>query len=117
MQPEKVFEKKVREWLHSQHISPSGAPITPDQKGWYFKVWGGGYQVAGIPDLIMCVNGKFVAVELKSDKGKATPLQIHNIKSINQSNGLAIVARPSDFELLKICIEGVIDQCNILTVE
>lgn len=47
----------------------------------------------GIPDLIMCINGKFIAIELKSPmrKAKATPLQIHEINRIQKAGGLAFV--------------------------
>ena len=32
---------------------------------WLMKVHGGGYQTSGIPDLLVCVQGRFVALEVK----------------------------------------------------
>jgi len=48
---------------------------------------------SGIPDLILCVMGRFVAIELKFGKGKATPLQDHVITKINLAKGCAAVCR------------------------
>lgn len=43
----------------------------------------------GIPDIICCLNGKFVAIELKSPKNNADKLQEYNIKQIQESGGIA----------------------------
>jgi len=82
---EKQFENKIKEFLKSHNI-------------WFTKVWGGGYQKAGIPDILACVNGHFVAIELKSSSGKPTELQKYNIRRINECNGVGIILYPKDFE-------------------
>ena len=60
---------------------------------WYFKIWGGGYQTAGIPDIIACYNGKLIAIEVKSEVGKTTLLQELNLKHIKKCGGISIIAR------------------------
>ena len=40
----------------------------------FWKEHGGQYGTAGIPDLIVCYKGKFIAFEAKVGKNKATPL-------------------------------------------
>ena len=57
--------------------------------------------VHGIPDLIICLNGKFIAIELKNEDGKPSALQLYNIKQIKQSGGHAFILRPSEFEKFK----------------
>lgn len=53
----------------------------------------------GIPDVIVCKDGKFMAFELKrDDKAKATPLQQHTIEKINEAGGTAQVVSPENFE-------------------
>lgn len=47
--------------------------------------------VAGIPDIIGCVGGVFVALEIKIDKNTATPLQVYNIGKIREAGGFAEV--------------------------
>lgn len=88
MAEEKLFENKVKAFLKSQNA-------------WILKTWGGGFQRSGIPDLLCCVNGKFVAIEVKASKGKASELQIYNINKIKESGGVAIILYPKDFEEFK----------------
>jgi Holliday junction resolvase len=51
---------------------------------------------AGIPDVIVCINGKFIAFEIKRPNGKATPLQELEIKKITQAKGIAKVVHSVD---------------------
>lgn len=88
---EKQFEKQVKEFLKSHNI-------------WFTKIWGGGFQKAGIPDIIACVNGHFVAIEIKGPNGKATELQKYNIKKINECNGTGVILYPEQFETFKLII-------------
>ncbi len=47
---------------------------------------------AGLPDLRLCIKGKFVAVELKSLKGKVSELQAHNLHKITKAGGIALIS-------------------------
>ena len=85
---EKQFQNEVIAFLKSQNI-------------YHVKIWGGGFQKAGIPDLLCCIGGKFVAVELKTEKGTATVLQKYNIFKIQEAGGTAQILRPSGFERFK----------------
>lgn len=86
---EKQFENKVKKFLKENNC-------------WYVKYWGGSHFTrAGIPDILACVNGRFVAIELKGSSGKPTELQKYNIKKINESNGVGIILYPKDFERFK----------------
>ena len=62
----------------------------------FWKEHGGQYGTAGIPDLIVCYKGKFIAFEAKVGKNKATPLQDATIKRIIQAGGYALVVRTLD---------------------
>lgn len=101
---EKQFQTKVIRYLKTLSNT------------WFFKVFGGGFQRSGIPDLICCINGAFVAIEMKAEKGKATELQKMNIKNINEAGGIGIILYPSGFEEFKKLIEGVL-MCNFPTAE
>lgn len=55
--------------------------------------------ISGTPDLLLCVNGTFVALELKKDaKSKPTELQKHNLNRIIQAGGLAFVVYPENWQ-------------------
>jgi hypothetical protein len=80
--------------------------------GWYTKIWGGGFQKSGIPDIIACINGFMVAVEVKASNGRASELQKLNISRINAANGIGVILYPEGFEDFQKIIERVV-RCNI----
>jgi Holliday junction resolvase len=86
---EKNFENKVKKYL--------------EEKGcWYIKYWGGAqFTKSGIPDLLICCNGIFLAVELKGPSGKPSELQLWTIDQIKKSGGFSFVLYPKDFEKFK----------------
>lgn len=56
----------------------------------WFKVHGGPFQVAGIPDLLGCVNGLYFGLEIKvPGKGKLSAIQIDTLQRINDAGGYA----------------------------
>jgi hypothetical protein len=68
---------------------------------WSFHPLGGMYQKPGIPDLLLCVNGLLIGIELKnphpgeSDQAareRTTPLQRKEIRAINRAGGTARTA-------------------------
>lgn len=62
----------------------------------FWKEHGGMYGTAGIPDIICCYRGKFVAFEVKNAKGKTTTLQESVISKIQNCGGKAVVVRSVD---------------------
>lgn len=65
---------------------------------WYFKTQE--VAVRGIPDFIMCINGFFVAIELKKDStAEADALQTYTLNRIRgKGKGLSYLADPSNWE-------------------
>ena len=57
----------------------------------FWKEHGGQYGTAGIPDIIVCYKGRFVALEAKVGKNKPTKLQAATIDKIRQAGGTASV--------------------------
>lgn len=76
---EKTIENQIKKWL--------------EQHGyWWMKVHGDIYQKSGVPDILACINGKFVGIEVKRPGGKTSALQDYNIEQIRASGGVAFVA-------------------------
>ncbi len=77
------------------------------------KIFGGGYQSAGIPDLIACYNGQFIAIEVKSPtgKGRASDIQKLKIKDIRSSGGIALIT--DNLEEVVSIIEAIDDNSLI----
>ena len=117
MTPETKFKNEVQKWLISQGIYQAGTPehrMTNPINGWFVKIWGGGMQKEGIPDILMCVNGIFISLELKSATGRPSDLQKKNTAMVNESGGVGVILYPDGFENFKNIIRGLIDcKCHI----
>lgn len=60
----------------------------PDCFAW--KTHGGIYGTAGIPDIVCCYKGFFLAFEVKTPSGRLTKLQESTIEKIKAAKGRAI---------------------------
>lgn len=58
---------------------------------YYFYPVTGGYGSSGVPDIIACLMGRFVAIECKAGKNKPTDLQEKNLRDISKAGGIALV--------------------------
>lgn len=92
---EKSYENKIKKFIESVG-------------GWWVKFHGNAFTRDGVPDLLCCVNGKFLAIEVKGDGGEPSELQLHEIEEIKKAGGVALVSYPDDFEELKELIRGLL---------
>lgn len=67
---------------------------------YYFSPASNGYGRAGIPDIICCVNGRFLAIECKAGNGKTTALQDREIAAIQDARGEAVVVNEESVSAL-----------------
>lgn len=100
MASEKSFENKIKRYLK--------------ESGCYrVKYHGNYFSENGTPDILACVNGYFLAIEVKAQDGHPTELQLVKINDIRKAGGFAYVAYPSGWEKLKDIIDGLlIDKFN-----
>lgn len=95
MASEKTFENKIKRYLKD--------------KGCYrVKYFGCSYSESGTPDILACVNGYFLAIEVKAQTGKPSELQLVKIDEIRKSGGFAYIAYPSGWDRLKDIIDGLL---------
>lgn len=92
--PEKTFENKIKDFLD-------------EQGAWYVKFFANGYTKSGIPDILACVNGYFVGIEVKAPKGTVKPIQEYHLKKLRKAGGFAFALYPSGFEDFKQFIYGL----------
>lgn len=88
MGPEKTFENKIKNFLD-------------EQGAWYVKFFANRMTEKGIPDILACINGYFVGIEVKAQTGKPSKLQIYKCNKIRDSGGCAFVLYPSGFNRFK----------------
>ena len=58
---------------------------------YYFFPSSGPMGRSGIPDVICCINGKFLGIECKAGKGKTTALQERELAAIKTAGGASLV--------------------------
>jgi Holliday junction resolvase len=83
--PEKKVKNAVRKVLDRLGI-------------YYFMPPGMGLGRSGIPDIIGCYQGRFIAIECKAGKGKTTALQERELQWIKDAGGFTFVAREDNLE-------------------
>jgi Holliday junction resolvase len=76
--PEGKVKKKVKDYLTSKAI-------------YYTMPFTAGYGASGVPDILVCFQGKFIAIECKAKGNKPTALQAEHMKRIQRGGGTAVV--------------------------
>lgn len=94
--PERKVKKKVID-------------ILKKHKAYYAMPVASGFGNAGVPDILVCLGGKFIAIECKANGGKCTALQLSNLQQIHQAGGLAYVIDENNLSL----IDGVLSSINL----
>ena len=88
MTPEAKVKLQVRKVLEELDI-------------YYFFPPANGYGRAGIPDVIGCTLGLFVAIECKAGRGVTTAVQERDLARITEAGGFTFVAREINIAELK----------------
>ena len=100
-----MAEKKVLEsWVKKKvvdHLKSLGV--------YYFFPVASGYMKSGVPDIICCIKGKFVAIECKAGKNKTTAIQDKNINAIRSNEGIAMVINEDNLEFMRMVIHEIIE--------
>lgn len=89
---EKVIENKIKLYLKNR-------------KYYFFKNHGNMLTEHGRPDIVSCVNGKFVAIEVKREKGgiQSEAQKVHQ-KNIENNGGIYILANSLE------CVTEVLEE-------
>jgi Holliday junction resolvase len=61
-----------------------------------------GYGRSGVPDIIACCNGRFMAIETKAGKGTTTTLQERELALIRKNGGVAMVINEENIHELEM---------------
>lgn len=96
MASEKLFENKVKKYL-------------TDRGCWHVKFFANRFTRVGVPDILACVNGYFLGIEVKALDGRPSELQIWNRDKIREAGGCSIVLYPDQFDQFKVFIESFFD--------
>jgi hypothetical protein len=72
---------------------------------YYFFPATHGYGRSGVPDIVSCVRGRFVAIECKAGNNKPTALQEREIHNIRAAHGIAVVINENNIDLLETILK------------
>lgn len=98
MTPEGKVKQKIKRWYDEN---------LPDH--WRLSPRGGPFGKAGASDDIICYLGFFIAVEVKSDDGTLSAIQLKNLKDVKKAGGVAAVVKGFDVARLDI-IKSLIEK-------
>jgi Holliday junction resolvase len=74
---------------------------------YYFFPATGGYGKSGVPDIIICFRGKFIAIECKAGNNKCTTLQRMNLDAIKEAGGIAVVINEENVETVSNILSSI----------
>lgn len=94
MTPEGKVKRKVKDVLKSL-----GA--------YYAMPVGGGFGNAGVPDFLVCFKGRFIGIETKAGRGKATALQLSNLDQIIEAGGHSFIINEANVGELTQLLESI----------
>ena len=86
--PEAKVKTAVRKLLDSLDI-------------YHFMPPANGFGRAGIPDIVGCMDGHFIAIECKAGKGTTTALQDRELNAILNPGGTVFIAREHNLDELR----------------
>jgi pantoate kinase len=92
VKPEVLVKKKIRALLD-------------EFDAYYAMPIGTGYGNSGVPDFLVCCNGRFIGIEAKAGSGKTTALQEHHIQKIFEAGGYALVVNEDTLHVLQELLE------------
>ena len=67
---------------------------------------------SGVPDIICCVAGRFLAIECKAGSGKTTALQDREIDAIRTAGGWVIVINEENLAEVETAIRELMSKRN-----
>jgi len=85
--PEAKVKKKVKDYLTARGI-------------YYTMPFTAGYGANGVPDILVCYQGKFYGIECKANGNKPTALQAEHMKNIQRNGGTAVVIDENNIDTM-----------------
>lgn len=81
--------------------------ILKQEDAYYFFPATHGYGRSGVPDIVACVDGHFLAIECKAGTNKPTALQTRELESIRRRGGVAVVVNEENWDMLPALIRSL----------
>jgi Holliday junction resolvase len=86
-------------------VKASVTKILKEFGAYYFSPMTGGFGRSGVPDIIACYRGFFLAIECKAGKNKPTALQEREMGKVNAAGGMAILINEVNVHVVRSVLE------------
>ncbi len=73
-----------------------------------------GFGTSGVPDIVACIKGKFIGIEVKAGDNKPTALQEKNLADIARVGGFAVVVNENGLDHLDRLLETLVKEQVVL---
>ena len=90
--PEATVKKHIRNILNEKGV-------------YYAMTIGTGYGISGVPELLVCHQGKFIGIEAKAGTNRPTTLQEDHLYRIRQTGGISLVVNETNLDELRRILE------------
>jgi Holliday junction resolvase len=77
---------------------------------YFFSPPSNGFGRAGIPDIIGCLHGRYIAIECKAGKNKPTALQIRELNLTAKAGGVALIIREDNINEVVLALQLIKDE-------
>jgi Holliday junction resolvase len=74
---------------------------------YYFFPATGGYGRSGVPDIVSCYRGVFIAIECKAGNNKPTPLQEAEMGKIRKAQGFVLVVNETNISDVDVMLKDI----------
>lgn len=95
--PESIVKKQLKKCLDA---------LAPHV--WYYMPVSTGYGKHGVPDFLICILGRFLAIETKAGKGRVTALQAMQLTKISEAGATVWVVDETNVDHTIRCLQAVI---------
>jgi len=82
-------------------VKQQAVKVLKELGAYYFFPATHGYGRSGVPDIICCMKGKFIAIECKAGNNKPTALQLYEMKLITVAGGTPFVIDETNVSALR----------------
>lgn len=102
-------EKKVKIWLKREILKQY-------PEAFIYMAPGGVFGVKGIPDMLCCIKGLFVAIEVKADEScSLTKMQIYQIRMLDESGAIVAAVKGKDSKKVEAIFDAIRRRIGIIS--
>jgi hypothetical protein len=81
--------------------------ILKEYDAYWFYASTHGYGQSGVPDIVACYRGYFIAIECKAGSNVPSALQTLNLSRITKSGGIALVVNERNIDDVRQAIRSI----------